>query len=109
MLCVARQRIVVRIEISPEAKDAVDKYVSEEEMTQTAVLSRVYEFFGSQPEIMRDWMLGKVRPEVKEATLQKIIEHFQRQLPYADDPTPEEEEEDEQESESRAKRRKRAG
>lgn len=74
------ERMIVRVEIDAAAKEVVDAYADREDMTKTGVLSRVYEFFGQQPDYVQDYMLGKTREELRADTLKKIIEHFERLL-----------------------------
>jgi len=53
-------RIIVRIELTPGARDRLNECQKKSGMTQVSMLSRVVEWFAKQPEGMRWLLLGSV-------------------------------------------------
>ena len=58
-------RIILRIEISPDAKDNLQGITRQSGMTQVAMLSRLVEWFANQPDIIQAAVMGHYPPEIQ--------------------------------------------
>jgi hypothetical protein len=65
-------RIVVRIEITPNAKKALEDLGDKSGMTQVALTSRIIEWFANQSELVQAAILGHYPPEIQ-ADIAKLI------------------------------------
>jgi hypothetical protein len=65
-------RIIVRVELTPSAKDAVNQMCDHAGMTQVAMLSRAIEWIAAQDEMVKSAILGQY-PKAIEADIAKII------------------------------------
>jgi hypothetical protein len=65
-------RIILRIEITPEAKTALQDFSDRAGMTQFAVTSRLVEWFGAQPEAVQSAVLRRYPSEIQ-ADVGKMI------------------------------------
>lgn len=104
---VEKERRTVRVVISPAAKEVVENYAEKEDMTETGVLSRIYERFGTLPEVFQDWMLFKIRPELHAQAVRAMIEYLQEQAPASDLPLDEDKDEADREKAKLSQRRQR--
>ena len=57
-------RIIVRIELTPNAKECVNEMCERRGMTQVALLSRLVEWFSKQPEILQVTALELLPPDI---------------------------------------------
>lgn len=53
-----KDKAIIRIAVSPEAKRVVEKWARDQDMTEIGVASRIYEWFGRQPEAIQRSILG---------------------------------------------------
>jgi len=65
-------RIVVRLELTPNAKERLNEISHRSGMTQLAVSSRLMEWFAGQPEVIQAAVLGRY-PEEIESDVAKLI------------------------------------
>ncbi len=65
-------RIIVRIELTPAAKDALNDLTDKAGMTQVALLSRLVEWFAHQSDMIQASVLGQYPAEI-EADIAKLI------------------------------------
>ena len=65
-------RIIVRIELTPAAKDALNELTDKAGMTQVALLSRLVEWFAHQNDMIQASVLGQYPSEI-EADVAKLI------------------------------------
>jgi hypothetical protein len=68
----ASSRIIVRIELTPEAKKRSAAAADSFGMTQIATTSRLVEWFARQPEAVQAAVLGQYPPEI-EADVARLI------------------------------------
>lgn len=69
-------RKMLRIFVTPNAKEAVEKVVERDGMTEIEVASRIYLWFSQQPEPLQHLILGHVSPEMVGNALELIARHF---------------------------------
>jgi hypothetical protein len=71
-----KRRVIMRIELYPEAKDALMDMCDRLGMTQVAATSRIIEFFTTQNEVVQAAVLGlypkDIRAEIAEMILKKL-------------------------------------
>lgn len=65
-------RIIVRIELTPSAKEALNDLTDKAGMTQVALLSRLVEWFSHQTDMIQAAVLGQYPSEI-EADIAKLI------------------------------------
>jgi len=69
-------RIVLKINVTPAAKQAVEKWKGLHGMSEFAVASRVYEWFGEQDDEVQRAILGlfgpRLKPDVAKDVLDKL-------------------------------------
>ena len=66
------KRIIMRIELTPTAKDSVQDFADQAGMTQFAITSRLVEWFALQPETIQSAVLGRY-PEEIEVDIAKLL------------------------------------
>jgi hypothetical protein len=70
-------RIIMRIELTPKAKEHLEQISERQGMTQVAMLSRVIEWYARQPEVIQRIIVGHMPPEIQRdvarLVLQKLI------------------------------------
>ena len=72
----ATKRVVVRIQLDLEAKEALDGLCDRRGMTQIAVMSRLVDWFIKQDEIIQLAALGVLSPQVTGPLARKILERM---------------------------------
>jgi len=60
------ERIILRIELTPKAKEHLEQLSDRQGMTQVAMLSRVIEWYAHQPEIIQRIIVGHLPPEIEQ-------------------------------------------
>jgi hypothetical protein len=65
-------RIIVRIELTPSAKEALNDLTDKAGMTQVALLSRLVEWFSHQSDMIQAAVLGQYPSEI-EGDIAKMI------------------------------------
>jgi hypothetical protein len=65
--------MIMRIELTDEAKAALERSSDAARMTQVAYLSRLIEWFAHQPPVVRAGVLGQLPPEESAAVRRTII------------------------------------
>jgi hypothetical protein len=65
-------RIIVRIELTPSAKEALNELTDKAGMTQVALLSRLVEWFSHQTDMIQAAVLGQYPSEI-EGDIAKMI------------------------------------
>jgi hypothetical protein len=75
-------RIIVRIELTPGAKDRLNEMSSRSGMTQVALLSRLVEWFANQRQLVQGGVLGhypkEMQQELPSLILSEIVEGRKR-------------------------------
>lgn len=66
-------RIIVRIELTPQAKAHLNDLCDKAGMTQVAMLSRLVEWFAHQPETIRAAVLGQYPSEIQADVARLIL------------------------------------
>ena len=69
-------RIIIRIELTPPAKKALEGLTEKQGMTQVALLSRLVEWLAHQPDSIRAAVLGQFSPEVNNSTAKLIAQQL---------------------------------
>ena len=65
-------RIIVRIELTPDAKNRINDLSKKAGMTQVSMLSRLVEWFAGQSELIQAAVLGQYPAEI-EADIARLI------------------------------------
>ncbi len=72
------RRVIMRIELTPSAKDLLTDLCHRNGMTQVAVMSRITEWFASQEQLIQAAVLGQyptsIESDVAKLILKKMIE-----------------------------------
>jgi hypothetical protein len=66
------KRIIMRIELTPSAKESLQSFAERSGMTQFAITSRLVEWFASQPETIQSAVLNRYPSEI-EVDVAKLI------------------------------------
>jgi hypothetical protein len=74
-------RIILRIEITPEAKDNLQQTTQQSGMTQVALLSRLVEWFSEQPHTLRSAVLDLYPPAIRDDVLKLILKRLDEAPP----------------------------
>ena len=69
-------RIIVRIELTPVAKDRLNEMSGRTGMTQVALLSRMVEWFAGQPQLIQGGVLGHYPKELQEDIGRMILKRI---------------------------------
>jgi hypothetical protein len=69
-------RIIVRIELTPEAKSMLSVMCQKAGMTQVSLLSRLVEWFARQSDMIQAAVLGHYPPEVESEIARLILKHM---------------------------------
>jgi hypothetical protein len=69
-------RIIVRIELTPEAKSQLSVMCQKAGMTQVSLLSRLVEWFSRQPDIIQAAVMGDYPAEVEAEIAQMLLKHM---------------------------------
>lgn len=67
-----RRRIIIRLELTPQAKQALENTCNKNGMTQVAVSSRLVEWFAQQSEMLQAAVLAHY-PKELEADIARLI------------------------------------
>jgi hypothetical protein len=69
-------RIIVRIELTPPAKKALEGLTEKAGMTQVAMLSRLVEWLAHQPNAVQASVLGQYSAETQADTAKLIVKQM---------------------------------
>jgi len=69
-------RIIVRIELTPPAKDALNDLTDKAGMTQVALLSRLVEWFSHQSDMIQASVLGQYPAEIEQDIAKMILKRM---------------------------------
>jgi hypothetical protein len=69
-------RIIVRIELTPQAKDHVNQMCDKAGMTQLAMLSRLVEWFAGQNDMIKAAVLGHYPVEMQSDIAKMILKQM---------------------------------
>jgi len=76
-------RIIVRLELTPSAKDALQVISRRNGMTQVAVTSRLVEWFATQPDLVQAAILGHyphaIQAEIAQLILKRLSKPIRKQ------------------------------
>lgn len=71
------KRIIMRIELTPSAKEALQNFSDHAGMTQFAISSRLVEWFAEQPESIQSALLhrypNEVPPDLAKQVLKQLL------------------------------------
>ncbi|HEV8608051.1 MAG TPA: hypothetical protein VGQ99_22135 [Tepidisphaeraceae bacterium] len=67
------QRIILRIELTPNAKEHLNRTSDTLGMTQVAMLSRVVEWFSQQPELIQRIIVGHLPPQIEQQVARVML------------------------------------
>jgi hypothetical protein len=70
------RRVVVRLEISPKAKEALERVSDEHGMTQVSVSSRLVEWFAARESMLQGAVLGHYPSEIEADVAALILKHL---------------------------------
>src|SRR6266480_4652629 len=71
-------RIILRIELTPTAKEQLENVSDRLGMTQVAMLSRVIEWFARQPEALQRMIVGHMPREIQKDVARLLLRQFAR-------------------------------
>src|SRR2546423_14083221 len=66
-------RIILRIELTPKAKEHLEQISKRQGMTQVAMLSRVIEWYANQPEIIQRIIVGHLPSELQQDVARLVL------------------------------------
>lgn len=72
-------RVVMRIELTPKAKDTLISLSKDKGMTQVAVASRLVDWFAHQPDAVQAMILGQYPAELTTDVVRLILRHLEEQ------------------------------
>jgi len=67
-------RIIMRIELTPKAKEHLEQISERQGMTQVAMLSRVIEWYARQPEVIQRIIVGHMPPEIQRDVARLVLQ-----------------------------------
>ena len=67
------QRIILRIELTPNAKEHLNQTSDTLGMTQVAMLSRIVEWFSQQPELIQRIIVGHVPAQIEQQVARVML------------------------------------
>ena len=70
------RRFIIRIELTQSAKGKLNEVSDHNGMTQVSVMSRMVEWFASQPEVIQAAVLGRYPKEVEPDVAKLILERM---------------------------------
>jgi len=71
------QRKVIRISVTSGAKKVISRWAAENDMKEIGVASRIYEWFGKQPEQIQRGILGlygRLAPDIARMVLERMAD-----------------------------------
>ena len=72
----SQPRIIVRIELTPSAKDHLTRIAKRNGMTQVSVTSRLLEWFATQSELVQAGILGHYPHAIQAEIADLILKHM---------------------------------
>ena len=66
-------RIIMRIELTPVAKQHLEQLTDRQGMTQVAMLSRVIEWYAHQPEVIQRIIVGHMPREIERDVARLVL------------------------------------
>jgi hypothetical protein len=69
-------RIIMRIELTPKAKEHLEQISDRQGMTQVAMLSRVIEWYANQPEVIQRIIVGHIPPEIERDVARLVLRNI---------------------------------
>jgi hypothetical protein len=69
------KRVIMRIELTPAAKDKLQTMTEARGMTQVAVMSRMTEWFAGQPETIQALIMGHYPTQIRGDVVGLILQH----------------------------------
>jgi hypothetical protein len=73
-----RKRVIIRLELTPSAKQALEDVCEKNGMTQVAVSSRLVEWFADQSDMLQAAILGhyprEIEPDIARIILTRMAE-----------------------------------
>jgi hypothetical protein len=71
-----RRRVIIRLELSPQAKDALEEVCDGNGMTQVAVSSRLVEWFATQSPMLQAAILGHYPKDIERDIAELILKRM---------------------------------
>lgn len=69
-------RIIVRIELTPKARDRLDDARHRAGMTQLSMLSRLVEWFADQPQVVQSAIMGHLPIDIEDDVAKLVLKHL---------------------------------
>ena len=69
-------RIILRIELTPKAKEHLEQVSDRQGMTQVAMLSRVIEWYANQPEVIQRIIVGHMPSEIQRDVARLVLQNL---------------------------------
>jgi hypothetical protein len=69
-------RIIVRIELTPRARDRLDDARHRAGMTQLSMLSRLVEWFADQPHVVQSAIMGHLPIDIEDDVARLVLKHL---------------------------------
>jgi hypothetical protein len=69
-------RIILRVDLTPDAKARLNDVCDKSGMTQVAMLSRVVEWFAKQPDGMQRLIVGHIPKEMQPEVARLVLENL---------------------------------
>ena len=73
------RRFVIRIELTQHAKDSLSELSEQNGMTQVAVMSRLVDWFSTQPDLIQAAVLGRYPKEIEHDVATLILKRMSGQ------------------------------
>ena len=73
---VMSSRIIVRIELTPKARDRLDESRHRAGMTQLSMLSRLVEWFADQPQVVQSAIMGHLPIDIEDDVAKLVLKHL---------------------------------
>jgi hypothetical protein len=74
------KRIIMRIELTPSAKESLQSFADRAGMTQFAITSRMVEWFATQPETIQSAVLRRYPSEIEVDVAKLILKKMSGQV-----------------------------
>jgi hypothetical protein len=72
----ASPRVIMRLEVPPDARDGFTNYCERMGMTQVATMSRLVEWLSRQPDVVRAGILGLYPGDIRDKLPAVVLAHI---------------------------------
>jgi ubiquinone biosynthesis protein COQ9 len=81
-----RRRVIIRLELTPQAKKALEDVCNNNGMTQVSVSSRLVEWFAQQQNMLQAAILGHYPKDIERDIAELILKRMATAKPVAQPP-----------------------